>query len=78
MMPERPGTGILKEFGVADLHVIRVAFRRIPAVQATIENPRHVGDVRDAKNQAVLWFERIHGGFLGCCVGIVIEHPAKF
>jgi hypothetical protein len=62
----------LNEFRVADLRIIGIAFRRVPAVQAVIENPRHIGDMRDAKNQAILWFEGTHGGFLFC--GAVAHH----
>ena len=51
----------LNQFRVADLDLIRVAFRRAPAMPPVIQNPRHIGNMRDAEAGRLFWIERNHG-----------------
>ena len=60
---------LLNQFRVADFHIVWITLCCIPAMQAVIQNPRHIANVRDAENQSVFWFERTHDTFLFGCAG---------
>lgn len=53
-----PSTG--DKIGVADLNVIRVGMGAVAKMETVLENPWHVRNVRDSKNESFFGTEIAH------------------